>query len=216
MEFPITIRMPTEEAFARPSCTRTRPRRTTCTRPASRWRSRRLPPMRRGFSRRRSAIRTRSSSSSRRSSIAAPRRGAGRRARRAARAGAGGARGDGRDPDRLRRDGAGLPRSGPSQLDASAEVLDIRSLKPLDEEAILASRRQDRPRRRSCRRRRGSAGFGAEIAAVLAEKAILDLRAPDPPRHRLRRAVSVLVDRGRVHADAGARRCGAARRLLDF
>jgi pyruvate/2-oxoglutarate/acetoin dehydrogenase E1 component len=63
------------------------------------------------------------------------------------------------------------------ELDASAEVLDVRSLKPLDEEALLASVGktgrvvivQEAPR---------VAGFGAEIAAVLAEKAILDLRAP--------------------------------------
>jgi pyruvate dehydrogenase E1 component beta subunit len=63
------------------------------------------------------------------------------------------------------------------ELDASAEVVDLRSLKPLDEEALLASVGktgravivQEAPR---------VAGFGAEIAAVLAEKAILDLRAP--------------------------------------
>jgi pyruvate dehydrogenase E1 component beta subunit len=62
-------------------------------------------------------------------------------------------------------------------LDASAEVVDIRTLKPLDEETILASVAktgrvvivQEAPR---------VAGFGAEIAAVVAEKAILDLRAP--------------------------------------
>ena len=63
------------------------------------------------------------------------------------------------------------------QLDASAEVVDIRSLKPLDEDAILASVGktgrvvvvQEAPR---------VAGFGAEIAAVIAEKAILDLQGP--------------------------------------
>ena len=62
-------------------------------------------------------------------------------------------------------------------LDASAEVIDIRSLKPLDEEAILASVAktgrvvvvQEAPR---------VAGFGAEIVAVIAEKAILDLQGP--------------------------------------
>jgi pyruvate/2-oxoglutarate/acetoin dehydrogenase E1 component len=63
------------------------------------------------------------------------------------------------------------------ELEGEAEVLDIRTLKPLDEETILASVGktgravvvQEAPR---------VAGFGAEIAAVLAEKAILDLRAP--------------------------------------
>ena len=61
--------------------------------------------------------------------------------------------------------------------DASVEVLDLRSLKPLDEEALLASAAktgrvvvvQEAPR---------VCGFAAEVAAVLAEKAILDLRGP--------------------------------------
>src|SRR5215831_1549131 len=61
--------------------------------------------------------------------------------------------------------------------EASVEVLDIRSLKPLDEDALLASAAktgrvvivQEAPR---------TAGYAAELAAVLAEKAILDLRGP--------------------------------------
>jgi pyruvate dehydrogenase E1 component beta subunit len=60
---------------------------------------------------------------------------------------------------------------------AAVEVLDVRTLKPLDEEALLASAAktgrvvivQEAPR---------TAGYGAELAAVLAEKAILDLRGP--------------------------------------
>jgi pyruvate/2-oxoglutarate/acetoin dehydrogenase E1 component len=60
---------------------------------------------------------------------------------------------------------------------ASVEVLDLRSLKPLDEEAVLASVAktgrcaivQEAPR---------TCGYAAEVAAILAEKAILDLRAP--------------------------------------
>jgi pyruvate dehydrogenase E1 component beta subunit len=63
------------------------------------------------------------------------------------------------------------------ELDASVEVLDIRSLKPLDEDALLASAAktgrvvivQEAPRVN---------GFAAELAAILAEKAILDLRGP--------------------------------------
>jgi pyruvate/2-oxoglutarate/acetoin dehydrogenase E1 component len=63
------------------------------------------------------------------------------------------------------------------QLDASVEVLDVRTLKPLDEETLLASVAktgrvvivQEAPR---------VAGFGAELAAVIAEKAILDLQGP--------------------------------------
>jgi pyruvate/2-oxoglutarate/acetoin dehydrogenase E1 component len=61
--------------------------------------------------------------------------------------------------------------------EASVELLDIRSLKPLDEEALLAAAAktgrvvivQEAPR---------VCGFGAELAAILAEKAILDLRGP--------------------------------------
>jgi pyruvate dehydrogenase E1 component beta subunit len=61
--------------------------------------------------------------------------------------------------------------------DVSVEVLDIRTLKPLDEDALLASAAktgrvvivQEAPR---------TAGFGAELAAILAEKAMLDLRGP--------------------------------------
>jgi pyruvate/2-oxoglutarate/acetoin dehydrogenase E1 component len=61
--------------------------------------------------------------------------------------------------------------------EASVEVLDIRTLKPLDEVALLASAAktgrvvivQEAPR---------TAGFGAELAAILAEKAMLDLRGP--------------------------------------
>jgi pyruvate/2-oxoglutarate/acetoin dehydrogenase E1 component len=61
--------------------------------------------------------------------------------------------------------------------DVSVEVLDIRSLKPLDEEALLGSAAktgrvvivQEAPR---------TCGFAAELAAILAEKAILDLRGP--------------------------------------
>jgi pyruvate dehydrogenase E1 component beta subunit len=61
--------------------------------------------------------------------------------------------------------------------DVSLEVLDIRSLKPLDEEALLATAAktgrvvivQEAPR---------TCGFAAELAAILAEKAMLDLRGP--------------------------------------
>jgi pyruvate/2-oxoglutarate/acetoin dehydrogenase E1 component len=61
--------------------------------------------------------------------------------------------------------------------EASIEVLDIRTLKPLDEDALLASAAktgrvvivQEAPR---------TAGYGAELAAILAEKAMLDLRGP--------------------------------------
>jgi len=61
--------------------------------------------------------------------------------------------------------------------EASVEVLDVRTLKPLDEEALLASAGktgrvvivQEAPR---------TCGYAAELAAILAEKAMLDLRGP--------------------------------------
>ena len=61
--------------------------------------------------------------------------------------------------------------------EVSCEVLDLRSLKPLDEEGLLTSVAktgravvvQEAPR---------VCGFAAEVAAVLAEKAIFDLRGP--------------------------------------
>jgi pyruvate dehydrogenase E1 component beta subunit len=61
--------------------------------------------------------------------------------------------------------------------EASVEVLDVRTLKPLDEDALLASAAktgrvvivQEAPR---------TCGYAAELAAILAEKAILDLRGP--------------------------------------
>jgi pyruvate/2-oxoglutarate/acetoin dehydrogenase E1 component len=61
--------------------------------------------------------------------------------------------------------------------EASVELLDLRTLKPLDEETLLASAAktgrvvivQEAPR---------TLGYAAEVAAILAEKAILDLRGP--------------------------------------
>jgi pyruvate/2-oxoglutarate/acetoin dehydrogenase E1 component len=62
-------------------------------------------------------------------------------------------------------------------VDASCEVVDIRSLRPLDERAILESVAKtgrvvivhEAPR---------TAGFGAELAALIAERAIFDLQGP--------------------------------------
>jgi pyruvate dehydrogenase E1 component beta subunit len=70
-----------------------------------------------------------------------------------------------------------LAERAADELDASVEVLDIRTLKPLDEDALLASAAktgsvvivQEAPR---------TCGYAAELAAILAEKAILDLRGP--------------------------------------
>jgi pyruvate/2-oxoglutarate/acetoin dehydrogenase E1 component len=62
-------------------------------------------------------------------------------------------------------------------VDASCEVIDLRSLRPLDEETILTSVAttgrvvivHEAPR---------TAGFGAELAALIAERAIYDLQGP--------------------------------------
>ena len=98
--------------------------------------------------------------------------------------------------------------------DVSVEVLDIRSLKPLDEDALLASAAktgrvvivQEAPR---------TCGFAAELAAILAEKAILDLRGPvlrvtgyDVPYPYWQIEDAYLPSVERVAA--------AARRLLEF
>jgi len=61
--------------------------------------------------------------------------------------------------------------------DVACELLDLRTLKPIDEASLLASAGktgrvvivQEAPR---------TLGFAAEVAAILAEKALLDLRAP--------------------------------------
>ena len=96
----------------------------------------------------------------------------------------------------------------------SVEVLDIRSLKPLDEDALLASAAktgrvvivQEAPR---------TCGFAAELAAILAEKAILDLRGPvvrvtgyDVPYPYWQ-----IED---AYMPSAARVVDAARRLLEF
>ena len=64
-----------------------------------------------------------------------------------------------------------------AENDISAEVIDLRSLVPLDEETILESVRKTgrvvivHEAARTC-------GFGGELAAVIAEKALLHLEAP--------------------------------------
>lgn len=59
----------------------------------------------------------------------------------------------------------------------SAEVIDLRSLKPLDEEAIMASVHKT-GRLVVAHEAAKMAGVGAEIAAQVAERAFADLRAP--------------------------------------
>ena len=97
-------------------------------------------------------------------------------------------------------------------VDVSCEIVDIRSLRPLDERDDPRVGREDRPRRD---RARGAAHCGLRRRARRADRRARDLRpaGPGAARHRLRRPVSVLDDRGRVHAVGRARR--RRRRLAD-
>jgi 2-oxoisovalerate dehydrogenase E1 component len=63
------------------------------------------------------------------------------------------------------------------RLDAGADILDLRTLAPWDSEAVLASVRRTH-RCLIVHEDIGTAGFGAEIAAVVADRAFLDLDAP--------------------------------------
>jgi pyruvate dehydrogenase E1 component beta subunit len=64
-----------------------------------------------------------------------------------------------------------------AQNDIKAEIIDVRSLVPLDEETILASVRKTgrvvvvHEAARTC-------GYGAELVAIIAEKALMHLEAP--------------------------------------
>ncbi|MBL8531858.1 MAG: hypothetical protein JNK94_09000 [Hyphomonadaceae bacterium] len=63
------------------------------------------------------------------------------------------------------------------RIGASADILDLRTLAPWDSEAVLHSVRRTH-RCLIVHEDSGTAGFGAEIAAVVADKAFLDLDAP--------------------------------------
>ena len=63
------------------------------------------------------------------------------------------------------------------KLGASADILDLRTLAPWDSEAVLASVKRTH-RCLVVHEDIGTAGFGAEIAAVVADQAFLDLDAP--------------------------------------
>ena len=63
------------------------------------------------------------------------------------------------------------------ELGVSAEVIDLRSLKPIDEETVLASVRKT-GRAVVVHEASRTAGVGAEIAATIAEKAFGALKAP--------------------------------------
>jgi 2-oxoisovalerate dehydrogenase E1 component len=73
--------------------------------------------------------------------------------------------------------GAMVPRCEAAAKDVSADILDLRTLMPWDREAVLDSVRRTR-RCLIVHEDLRTGGFGAEIAAVVADEAFLDLDAP--------------------------------------
>ncbi|WP_129790607.1 transketolase C-terminal domain-containing protein [Sphingosinicella sp. CPCC 101087] len=73
--------------------------------------------------------------------------------------------------------GAMVPRCEAAAADVSADVIDLRTLMPWDRETVLESVRRTR-RCLIVHEDLRTGGFGAEIAAVVADEAFLDLDAP--------------------------------------
>ena len=73
--------------------------------------------------------------------------------------------------------GAMVPRCEEAAEGISADVIDLRTLMPWDKQAVLASVRRTR-RCLIVHEDLKTAGFGAEISAVVADEAIMDLDAP--------------------------------------
>lgn len=73
--------------------------------------------------------------------------------------------------------GAMVHRCEEAAADLSADIIDLRTLMPWDREAVLSSVRRTR-RCLIVHEDLGTAGFGAEISAVVADQAFMDLDAP--------------------------------------
>ncbi len=73
--------------------------------------------------------------------------------------------------------GAMVPRCEEAAEGISADVIDLRTLMPWDRESVISSVRRTR-RCLIVHEDLGTAGFGAEIAAVVADEAFTDLDAP--------------------------------------
>src|SRR5262249_3918396 len=73
--------------------------------------------------------------------------------------------------------GAMVERCEAAAKDVAADIIDLRTLAPWDREPVLASIKGTH-RCLIVHEDLGTAGFGAEIAAVVAEAAFLDLDAP--------------------------------------
>ena len=106
-----------------------------------------------------------------------------------------------RDADQLGRDAEGdLAAADELAADGiSAEVIDLATLKPYDEETMLASVAKT-GRCVIVHEAARTGGFGAEIAALIAERGLTSLLAPDRPRHRLRHGHSAAAARAALHA----------------
>ena len=85
--------------------------------------------------------------------------------------------GDAADRRHLGRDGRALRGWRRNASGVDAEVIDLRTLMPWDREAVLASVKKTR-RCLIVHEDTLTAGFGAEIAAVVAKEAFFDLDAP--------------------------------------
>ena len=93
----------------------------------------------------------------------------------------------------------------------AAEVLDLRTLVPLDAAAVLASVART-GRLVVAEENPGQLGWGAAIAAIVAEEAFGDLTGPgDPGQRRQRAAARGRLARGRGGRLAGPRGRGRAR-----
>ena len=101
--------------------------------------------------------------------------------------------------------------------EATCEVLDLRTLKPLDEDALLGSVRKT-GRAVIVQEASRTLGFAAEVAADPGREGDPRPARARPARDRLRRALPVLAARGLVHALARACRGRGALAvgLLDF
>ncbi|MEA3017106.1 MAG: 2-oxoisovalerate dehydrogenase component, partial [Sphingomonadales bacterium] len=73
--------------------------------------------------------------------------------------------------------GAMVPRCEEAARDVSADVIDLRTLVPFDKETVLESVRRTR-RCLIVHEDLKTGGFGAEIAAIVADEAFIDLDAP--------------------------------------
>ena len=205
----------TAAASARPSCTTTRPRRTTCTRPGSRSRFPSTPADAKGLLA--AAIRDpdpvvifepKLVYRTARGEVPEGEHVVPLGQARIARAGT---------DVTLIAYGAMVPvcerAAGELAGEASCEVVDIRSLRPLDEETILDVGREDGPRRD---RPRGTAHRRLRRRARCDHRREGDLRpaGPGAARDGLRRPVSVLDDRGLLRSVRRARRRRRAHLLL--